>query len=135
MKEIEEREGEMHLLDSSDIYSLYSTTSSSHPAIHLSITPPPHTLHHSDYQSIPRDLNSPNSSASTLLHALPFSTKPLTLPLRGKRTHTHIQCLLRHDGTDFYIKTDIAGLDTDRTISEVRCTLWNGNREGKHQVR
>ena len=85
----------------------------------------------------------PNSSSSLLLSTLPrsppFFINPLTLC--GKWAHSPIQCLLRHDGRDFYIKTDKAGLGFRSTASQWgqtprRLTVgWIGGRKAAAECR
>lgn len=77
-----------------------------HPFTHTPNTHS-HTLHSSDCLYIPCD----RPYSALLLYCpspSPFNIKPLTLC--GKWAHSPIQCLLRHDVSEFYIKTDKAGL-------------------------
>lgn len=99
------------------------------PSIHLfTWFPPPqhthtHALHCNDCLHIPCD----HLSSPLLLYfpsPSPFNIKPLTLC--GKWAHSPIQCLLRHDGSAFHIKTDKAGLGCrsgESGRSNARCRM------------
>lgn len=125
---------------------LHSSCASS--SISLSIHPIIPPLHPCCCQDIPCDhlitppplLNSTSSLLlSTLPRSLPFFIKPLTLC--GKWAHSPIQCLLRHDGRDFYIKTDKAGLGFRSAASQWgqtprRLTVgWIGGRNTAAECR
>lgn len=90
------------------ILTLYSSVSPSiSPSFHTHPNTHSHTLHSSDCLYIPCD----RPYSPLLLYCpspSPFNIKPLTLC--GKWAHSPIQCLLRHDVSEFYIKTDKAGL-------------------------
>lgn len=95
-----------------------------------------HALYSSDCLDIPCDhLGSP-----FLLYfpsPSPFNIKPLTLC--GKWAHSPIQCLLRHDGSEFYIKRDkaVLGCKTRESArSNARCRtdvgkerVWRQHRD------
>ena len=134
------------LLSSVDVYLLHSSTTPLVPPplfLYPSILlfPPPLAAvrtSHVIISSLP-----PNSSSSPLLSTLPrsppFFINPLTLC--GKWAHSPIQCLLRHDGRDFYIKTDKAGLGFRSTASQWgqtprRLTVgWIGGRKAAAECR
>lgn len=90
-----------------DIDSLCSSISPSIPHF----TPlPTHTLVHTLFQWLSGHPMWSSQCPLLLYFASPspFNIKPLTLC--GKWAHSPIQCLLRHDVSEFYIKTDKTGL-------------------------